>query len=177
MMNNYVPVTHPERRYEVSLIAPRWEISGRLYANVPVWFFVGKRPGDECEAPPEGASQEECRRFVAEQELFTEAEADALIAWLKRHQGLVAVKDRTDEIPERVIPWCLCDIGPRDGYWDLYEEAGYDLPFRVEGWYDAEEADYVGPGHERPRTLETLDLWVQPMFGILGEIAARENRS
>ena len=119
-----------------------WWHRGQLYGDVSVMWHVGER-----QEPPipysqaiEGYEPGASMIYYTEDYidgLFTEEEAALLGKYLSEHH------DTEIELEEVHLPvsdnrtgmWCL-PIGSTQGMYQLYEEGGYDLPFRVGGWYD-----------------------------------------
>jgi hypothetical protein len=72
-------------------------------------------------------------------ELFSREEAEALVAYLDRihgHEGLNRIKTRELPLPNSTLNVSAMPIGGGPDYYHLWKEPKYDLPFKVEGFFD-----------------------------------------
>lgn len=122
-----VPIKDPNRRWVVKGAYRDPDYLEGVVVDVPFQLFRSEdcgRHGEDLHADAEG-------------ELFTEAEADAVLAWFARDGDVVEVeKMRIDTLPENVMPCHMIPTGGGLGIFCPHRWGGYDLPFKVEGWVD-----------------------------------------
>lgn len=128
--------------------------------GVPIrWFYCDDRPqprpyaelienydpNDERSCYPEGYIDE----------LFTEDEAKLLKIYLEQQHDkgeVTTIRETSLPIRNRTMAFGACPAGGGIDFYRLYETPGYDLPFRVEGYFDLlrrELVDGSGVYHER----------------------------
>jgi hypothetical protein len=72
-------------------------------------------------------------------ELFDEDEAKQLLAYLERahgDDGVSKIKEVKLPAPNNAMALCAIPVGGLQGFYQLHKQKHYDLPFKVEGYYD-----------------------------------------
>jgi hypothetical protein len=110
----------------------------RGYRNVPIDFFVTKRPGETVE-PLTGDYAVD---FPAEafRELFTEDEAEALVGWLRTHRSdnSAVVQPVKLPLPANIGPTGAIAVGGPPDFLMIDESPDYDLAFKAWGYFSVE---------------------------------------
>jgi hypothetical protein len=79
-------------------------------------------------------------------ELFTEKEALLLKEYLDRNhgdEGTTEIREKRLPVPNIFIGFGDLAVGGNDGYYYLFDERGYALPFKVLGYFDLEGCTLV----------------------------------
>lgn len=110
------------------------------------WDRAGPRPYADLirDYDPKGLAYAE----GAIDELFTEAEAIALKAYLDREHGeagITTIEEIALPISNNMAGYRANDVGGGGtDFYPLYEDEPYDLPFKASAYYDLRECEWIG---------------------------------
>src|SRR5262249_53069985 len=120
------------------------------------WFMEGRKGPiasyAEMIAGYDPSSEHACYPEGCVDGLFTADESDQLLRYLNEHHGGDAhlIKPAKLPISMNQIGFGAIPVGGAQDYYMLYKEDGYDLPFKIMGYYDLRHYDPV-PGQEEAR--------------------------
>jgi hypothetical protein len=118
-------------------------------------------------------------RYVCE--LLTEIEVEQLQEYVARTRGCEsAIRELSTPIPHRDLkpPFGETPLGPDQGRYELWAEEGYDLPFKIEGFFDLRGCSPSIELDRRPTSYgvrflsEALDS-----LGLVGDLDAKRLES
>jgi len=151
------------RLFRLTSIVNNFPHRGKTYDGVEIrWFVVYREnPIVSYEKPLNGylKNQDNLLHISEEnvRELFTEEEANAFKEYLsKEHREECDIREA--DLLTEINPWGYGDktLGHREGFYRLYQEDGYDLPFVVWGYYDVSHAKDVSWLMHGVESIETV---------------------
>jgi len=114
------------------------------HKDVHIDWFVLQRPAptnrpyrELIEGEPVDDADTQAWVYNAIDELFSEDEAAAWAAWLRKNRpGEHAVTEAKLPYPPDIMPITAIPLGGEQDCLMIWRSRGYDLPFKVEGYFD-----------------------------------------